>query len=184
MAKECHASYTSTLDFIGFPDQSVLTDPNLLLKVCINIEHSYLRDLQMELLPPNGGVMILHKFIDRSGGEVYLGNANDSDPNGSPVPGTGLEYCWTTTGATEMVKDDGSAGGTTGPTTTWNGHQQLVPGDFKSVAPWAALTGVPLNGAWTMRVTDLWGIDNGFLFSWSIQFDPTLVADCAGPIIL
>ena len=41
-----------------------------------------------------------------------------------------------------------------------------------------------LNGKWTMRVTDLWPIDNGFMFNWSITFDPSLVDDCNGPIIL
>jgi hypothetical protein len=184
VAKECHASYASTLNFVGFPQGATLTDPTKLLKVCINAEHSWLRDLQIELLPPGGGVMILHKFIDRAGGEIYLGGANDSDPDDAPVPGTGLEYCWTPTATVETLKDDGTPGGTPGPTQAYGSHQQLTPGDFKSVAPWAALTGVELNGAWTMRVTDLWGIDNGFMFKWTIQFDPSLVSDCAGPIIL
>ena len=33
--KECHASYNSQLNFIGFPDDAKLTDPSLLLKVCV-----------------------------------------------------------------------------------------------------------------------------------------------------
>ena len=41
----------------------------------------------------------------------------------------------------------------------------------------------PLNGEWTIIVTDLWPIDNGFMFEWSIAFDPSLVVDCEGPII-
>jgi hypothetical protein len=176
VAKECHASYLSTLNFIGFPQDSTLTDPNLLLNVCVNMEHSWLRDLQMELIAPNGAVFILHKFVDRTGGEIYLGNANDSDPDDAPVPGTGLQYCWTANASNGDMLNS--------PTTTMGTHQMLPAGDYKSVAPWAALTGVPLNGEWKMRVTDLWGIDNGFMFSWSISFDPSLVEDCAGPIIL
>ncbi len=175
VAKECHASYTSTLDFIGFPQSSTLNDPNQLLSVCVKIEHSWLRDLQMELITPSGVILILHKFIARSGGEIYLGLANDGDSAANPVPGTGYDYCWTATAPTDMLNS---------PTTSQGGHQILPAGDYKSVSPWTALTGTQLNGTWTMRVTDLWGADNGFLFEWSIKFDPSLVSDCAGPIIL
>jgi hypothetical protein len=176
VAKECHASYTSTLNFIGFPNQAKLADPNKLLKVCIKAEHSWVRDLQIELITPDGAVFILHKFVDRSGGEIYLGEANDSDTAAMPVAGVGYNYCWTPTATTPEFL--------TAPTVQWSGHAQLPAGDYKSVAPWTALTGASLNGTWTMRVTDLWGIDNGFLFKWNIAFDPTLVSDCAGPIIL
>ncbi len=175
VAKECHASYTSTLDFIGFPQNSTLTDPNKLLKVCVKIEHSWLRDLQMELITPSGVILILHKFIDRVGGEIYLGNANDNDTAASPVAGTGFDYCWTPQALTDMLSS---------PTMSSGGNEILPAGDYKSVSPWTAMTGTQLNGTWTMRVTDLWGADNGFLFEWSIKFDPTLVSDCAGPIIL
>ena len=43
--------------------------------------------------------------------------------------------------------------------------------------------GTPLNGSWSIVVTDLWPIDNGFLFDWTIEFDPNSVEDCSGPII-
>jgi hypothetical protein len=168
--KECHASYNSQLNFIGFPEGAKLDDPSKLLKVCVNMEHSWLRDLQMELITPDGAVFILHKFADRTGRETHLGNANDADTAANPVPGQGMEYCWTPDAPTTMM--DAATGA------------QLNAGDYKSVAPWTALTGASLNGVWEMRVTDLWPADNGFLFNWSIAFDPSLVSDCAGPIIL
>ncbi|MBS1120312.1 MAG: hypothetical protein H6Q90_2540 [Deltaproteobacteria bacterium] len=180
VAKECHASYVSTLNFVGFPDGATLTDPTKLLKVCVNMEHSWLRDLQMELITPGGAVFILHKFVDRAGGEVYLGQANDSDPADAPVPGVGMQYCWTPTATVPIL----NSGNVTAPTTTFDGSQQMPAGDYASLSPWASLTNTPLNGLWSMRVTDLWGADNGFMFEWSISFDPSLVSDCAGPIIL
>jgi hypothetical protein len=175
VAKECHASYNSALNFIGFPTDAKLTDPSKLLKVCVTMEHSWVRDLQIELITPDNGVFILHKFVDRTGGELFLGMANDLDDEANPVAGTGMDYCWTPTAGYEFL---------TAPTTTMGGHATLPAGDYKSIAPWSALTGASLNGIWEMRVTDLWGIDNGFLFKWSIAFDPSLVSDCAGPIIL
>jgi hypothetical protein len=182
VAKECHASYVSTLDFIGFPAGATLTDPNKLLKVCVNMEHSWLRDLQMELVTPTGAVFILDKWYDRTTvQEVFLGNANDDDGNATPVPGVGMEYCWTPNALVKMIDD---ANGVCAPTQNIGGNATLPAGDYKPSSPWAALVGTPLNGTWSMRVTDLWAIDNGFMFKWSIQFDPSLVSDCAGPIIL
>ncbi len=172
--KECHASYTSTLSFIGFPMSSRLDDVSKLLSVCVKMEHSWLRDLQMDLVTPDGRVITLHKFVDRTGGEIFLGEANDSDQASNPVPGAGYDYCWKPNAPAIMLDS---------PTVNMGGNQTLPAGDFRSVSPWAAMTGVPLNGAWTMRVTDLWPIDNGFMFEWSIAFDPSLVEDCSGPII-
>ena len=175
VAKECHASYVSTLDFIGFTQGATLTDPTKLLKVCVTMEHSWLRDLQMELITPSGVVFILHKFVGRNGNEIFLGAANDNDPANAPVPGSGGQYCWTATASQTMLD---------APTVMVANHATLPPGDYASIAPWSALTNSPLNGKWSMRVTDLWGSDNGFMFTWSIAFDPALVSDCAGPIIL
>jgi hypothetical protein len=174
VAKECHASYTSTLNFVGFPQGATLADASKMLSVCVVMEHSWLRDLQMDLITPDGRVITLHKFIDRTGGELYLGQANDSDGAANPVPGTGWKYCWNATATTTML----------GSTPINNGgHQTIAMGDYAAVSTWASLAGTPLNGEWTMRVTDLWPIDNGFMFEWSIAFDPSLVVDCSGPII-
>lgn len=183
VAKECHGSYASTLNFIGFGQDAKLTDPSKLLKICVNMEHSWLRDLQVELVTPDGTVFILNKWYDRDTiEEIYLGSPNDLDNASAPVAGTGMQYCWTPTATSEMIDH---MTGKVAPTTMMSGLKKtLSPGDYKSTTPWTALTGTALNGMWTMRVTDLWEVDNGFMFSWSIAFDPTLVADCSGPIIL
>lgn len=172
---ECHASYTSTLDFIGFPQGTTLTDTSKFLSVCADIEHSWLRDLQIDLITPDNRVITLHAFVDRTGGEIYLGGANDSDSASSPVPGTGEKYCWTAAAPLSMLE---------APTMTVGFNEVLPAGDYKPITPFTALMDTPLNGAWTMRVTDLWGIDNGFMFGWTITFDPTLINDCSGPIVL
>jgi hypothetical protein len=192
VSKECHASYTSTLNFIGFPAAAHLDDPTKLLNVCINIEHSYLRDLQIELITPPDAqavrhVVFLHKFVDRAGGEVYLGEANDSDTAANPVPGTGETYCWDQVATVPMLTAANVEGPTIpGPPDPIFGDPtvELKPGNYKPMSGWSAFTGVELNGMWTMRVTDLWAADNGFMFNWSIKFDPSLISDCSGPIIL
>jgi len=167
---ECHEVYTSALDFIGFPSGATLTDPNQLLKVCLNIEHSYIRDLQIELVPPSGVPLVLHEFVAQSGSGTFLGEPDHSESNA--VYGTGWEYCWTPTASATMIQTADSYIGSSIPA-----------GDYRSFDPWTNLTGTPLNGRWAILVTDAWPIDNGFLFGWRIEFDPSLVVDCAGPII-
>jgi hypothetical protein len=182
---ECHASYTSTLNFIGFAQGQTLDDTSKFLAVCVTIEHSWLRDLHIELLsPPDASGMrrkiALQKWLDRTTLiERFLGQANDYDDDAHPVPGVGYKYCWTQAGTNSLLY---------GPTETWldmygQPHDVCVAGDYRSDTPFSGLQGAPLNGDWQMRVTDLWEIDNGFLFGWSISFDPSLVTDCSGPII-
>ncbi len=167
--RECHGSYTSTLNFIGFADGATLDDTSKFLNVCVTMEHSWLRDLQIELIPPSGAIIVLHEFAGRNGGEVYLGNANDDDSAASPVPGQGMKYCWTAQAPATMLQ---AASG-----------QILPAGDYKPFTPFAAMQGTVLNGDWEFRVTDLWGADNGYVFEWSIAFDSSLVSDCSGPIV-
>ena len=47
-------------------------------------------------------------------------------------------------------------------------------GTYESVQPFSNLNGCPLNGTWEIEVCDLWASDNGFIFDWSLQFDPDL----------
>jgi hypothetical protein len=187
--KECRQSYTSTLHFVGFPSTGMFTDPSNIVSVCVSMEHSWMRDLNMELHAPDGKTVRLQAFAGQTGGEVFLGQANDCDDASTPVPGTGADYCWTPTATNAPDIDYANSGGAMTSFTTsdcfggTSTHQELPAGNFKASDPWTNLVGAPLNGDWELVVTDLWPIDNGYLFSWSISFDPNLVSDCSGPII-
>ncbi len=56
-------------------------------------------------------------------------------------------------------------------------NQSINPGTYEPVEPFSNLVGCPLNGDWTYQSTDLWGADNGFICSWSINFDPNIIPD-------
>jgi hypothetical protein len=178
---ECRQSYVSTLDFVGFGQGQTFADPSNIVKVCVNMEHSYMRDLQMDLVAPDGKTVHLQKFEGQSGGEIYLGDANDNDEGGPPVPGVGADYCWTPTATNAPDIDYANANGMM--LTASSGSKELPPGDYQASDPWTNLVGAPLNGSWSLVITDLWPIDNGYLFSWSITFDANLVSDCSGPIV-
>jgi len=181
---ECHASYTSTLEVIGFGPNQTFDSGDIIQSVCVSIEHSWLRDMEIRLIAPGGQILRLQQFLGRTGGEVYLGEANDCD-EGSPSAGTGASYCWrpTTTTATMLDYANAGVGMASAPSCLLGTAAELPPGDYAAADPWTVLIGTPLNGQWKFVVTDLWPIDNGFLFDWTISFDPQAVGDCSGPII-
>ncbi len=181
---ECHASYESSLNVVGFGANQTFNDPSIISSVCVTMEHSWLRDLDIRLVAPGGQYVRLHNFHDRTGGEVYLGQANDCDTAASPVAGTGAMYCWSPDATQPSILATANAG--TQPTVTncySSTSQQMPPGTYSAADPWTAFNGSPMNGMWTFMVTDLWGADNGFVFDWVITFNAEEVSDCSGPIV-
>jgi hypothetical protein len=181
---ECHASYVSTLNVIGFGQNQTFTDAAIIESVCVTMEHSWMRDLELHLTAPGGQTVRLQMFAGRTGGEIYLGQANDCD-EGSPVAGIGEVYCWRPTATNPPTIPYADGGGAMGsaPSCILGSAQKLPPGDYSADDPWDQLIGSPMNGEWKFVVTDLWPIDNGFLFDWTIVFNADAIDDCSGPII-
>lgn len=159
-------AYETVLKFSGFSPGQTLTDAGTLDAICVNMEHTWLRDLEIELTCPNGQSITLHNFGGRSGAEVYLGEPVDFDGT-TPSPGQGFDYCWTMDSKRGTWLDYANA----------NTPRTLPAGDYNPFESFEGLLGCPLNGEWKIRVQDLWAIDNGFIFSWGIDFDPSLFPD-------
>ncbi len=166
--------FTSELNFAQFdPGQTILSVSNI-QSICVNMEHSYMGDLVLQVICPNGQSMIFHQ---QGGGGTYLGSPNDGDNNTNPILGECWEYCWspTATNGTWVANSNTGSQNTTLAGTPPN--QSLNPGTYQPVQPFTNLLGCPLNGVWTYQSTDLWAADNGFICSWSINFDPTIIPD-------
>ncbi len=160
------SSYLTTISFSDFSPGQVLTDINDLLGIYVNMEHSWMRDLQISLTCPNGQSIMLHNHPGQLGGEVFLGIPYENDEGFfTPIPGTGYEYGW-------QSNPDYNY--------TWIEYANmflpniLPSGTYNSYEPLSDLLGCPLNGDWTIEVTDLWSIDNGYIFSWAIDFHQSL----------
>jgi hypothetical protein len=134
------------------------------------MEHSWLRDLQIEMICPSGTVIVLQQFLGQTGGEIYMGEPNDND-GFDPIPGVGYEYCWTPTATNPPMLDWANANPLAGT---------LPAGDYQASSGFGALVGCDLNGLWRIRATDDWGIDNGFIFEWSLEFNSEIITDCSG----
>ncbi len=150
------------LAIASFPPAATLSAAADLARVCVAVEHSWARDLQVELTCPGGAGVVLQAYLGWADGEIYLGTPVDGDEF-QPAPGLGTTYCW--------VPSDGSAT----MIAYAEGHQppilDLPAGDYAPTAQtWDALVGCPLNGAWSLGVQDRWSIDNGYVFSWWMEF--------------
>lgn len=154
-------SYTSSVIFNCFAPGQTLNNAWDIISICANMEHSFLGDLTIELICPNGQSIILKEFP--GGGSTYLGTPIDDDA--ILDPGVGESYCWgpTHTFGTMVAE---SAFNSTLPTGTYQSYQTF-----------ADLVGCPLNGEWTIQVTDDWASDNGFIFSWELTLNPDIAPD-------
>lgn len=163
-------SYTSTLTFNNFANGAALTNISDLIDVWLNMEHSYLGDLEIEIACPNGNSTILKQYP--GGGGTFLGEACD---DGTLTPGIGYTYSFPTAPPTygTMVATIPFAVGIIDPCTGLN-RNTLPAGSYTSFQPLTNLLGCPLNGTWTVTITDNLFIDNGYIFSWGLNFNPAL----------
>ncbi len=154
-------SYTTSIDVNCYNSAQTITAANQISNVCLTMEHSYLGDLNIVLICPNGQSMVLKAYPGGLG--TYLGAPLDDPAVG---PGTGSLYCFTPTATTLLVN-----GGTVNAGTPAN--PSIVPGNYRPVQPFSNLIGCPLNGSWTIQVTDNLAIDNGYIFNWDVNFTAT-----------
>lgn len=144
--------FIDSITISGFDPGSIIDIVEEAPELCVNIEHSYMGDLVIQVTCPNGQIAVMHQ---QGGGGTYLGIPVDDE---SDTPGTCWQYCW---------RADATAG-------TWeanSGTGTLAAGTYTSVEPFTNLIGCPQNGDWILTINDMFAIDNGFLCWWSLGLD-------------
>ncbi|MBK9417830.1 MAG: gliding motility-associated C-terminal domain-containing protein [Flavobacteriales bacterium] len=171
---EFGSPFTSELLYTQFEPGQTLTDCADILSVCVEMEHTFMGDLVLQVICPNGQTTILHQ---QGGGGTYIGSPNDTDSNDNPIPGECWNYCWSETATNGTWVDNATFGaGNTTPAGIPE-NESLNPGTYEPIQSMCNLVGCPLNGTWTYQSTDLWGADNGFICSWSLNFDPSIIPE-------
>ena len=179
--------YQAPITIGGFPAGSTISNSQDLNQVCITMEHSYLGDLEMVLVCPNGTQVTLLNSYDGlgdlvpggfNGGTTFLGDADDNSGNG--VPGIGWEYCFSSVFNTWGDMPTEFAGNNTVPTTISAGTAMNPNGVYLPEQNFSAFTGCPINGQWTIIVQDNLTIDDGYIFEWGLFFDPSLFPNLSG----
>ncbi|WP_430405267.1 PKD domain-containing protein [Fluviicola sp.] len=148
----------------GFAAGSTITQLSDIQSLCLDLEHSFMGDLVLIVECPNGQNQILHQ---QGGGGTQIGEPNPaddvdcSDPATQGIPYT---YCFTPTATETWVEWSNN-----------NGFGGTIPaGNYEPIQPFTNLIGCPLNGIWTLTVIDNWAADDGTLFSFDINLDPSL----------
>ncbi len=124
----------------------------------INLEHSNLSDLKIELVCPNGSFIILKDFggPNKYFGEPIIGGNPD-------LAGIGYNYYWTNSpdfGTMNAASPSGSS---------------LPSGSYAPEQTFDLLAGCPLNGEWILKITDNQAPDSGFVFLSQIKFESSLL---------
>jgi subtilisin-like proprotein convertase family protein len=183
--------YQTNIPMSGFDSTAVITSGADIEQICLDIEHSYIGDIEIALTCPNGTTVSLMNAYNQTpfgwaelvpggcgnGISTFLGNDTDIDGGnpGSPV----WSYCFSTTNNTfNTICAENAAGNTVindygFPSMNPNGVY-LPDGDFNQFA------GCPINGNWTISVQDNQGIDDGYIFSWGIYFNAALYPESEG----
>lgn len=156
-------------NIFGYQPGATLQNVNDLFYVCLDIEHSFIGDLDIILECPNGQSVTLINFTPTASangwdfGEPIIG----VDATQQGVPYT---YCWS---PTANIED----------TIGYNSPAVLAslmqPGDVVDTSSyynvpgnnWGNLLGCPLNGVWSIQVFDDYGGDDGNVFGAAIEFD-------------
>ncbi|WP_299360981.1 PKD domain-containing protein, partial [Winogradskyella sp.] len=156
-------SYTSgTIVENCYDDSEVIVDGSQIASVCLNIEHSFSGDLDIFLESPSG---VQVQLFAQAGGGIYFGGADNND-NG--VPGVGADYCFSMDATTLLQNANTVIAGSNPPNNSWE------PGTYLPVGNFDDFIGSPINGDWTIIITDNIPVDDGTIFFWSLEFDPSL----------
>jgi len=163
--------FSSVIELSGFEPGAILESTDDLHSICVDMEHSYMGDLLLFVTCPNGSEVVLHQ---QGGSYTFLGSPIDTD---EIVPGECWHYCWSPNATNGTWVDNSVAG--------WNTTQvggvppglSLIPGTYEAVGTWDILLGCPLNGTWQFTAIDHLVVDNGFLCSWELHFNPALGGD-------
>ncbi len=168
-------SYSSTLTFDFFAQDATLDNCSDFLDVFVNMEHSYMGDLEISITCPDGTTVVLSQYSNGGGG-TFLGEAVD---DGTQIEGVGYNYGWSPTSTNGFIGDDANHTLLSFTDNAGNqvSNQVLNPGFYQSDEDMCNLVGCPLNGDWTFNILDNLAIDNGYVFEWGIDFDPSLFPD-------
>ncbi|MBN2669925.1 MAG: PKD domain-containing protein [Bacteroidales bacterium] len=160
--------YETSVVFNCFNPGQTLMNTTDFLSLDVYMEHSFLGDLEISLICPNGQTMVIKEFADEfgstgQGGGTFLGEPID---DGTASMGVGYHYSWTPISPTygTMVEESASYG-------------TLPEGSYEPYGTFADLVGCPLNGEWTIEVCDNWAIDDGYIFSWFMTLNPDIAPD-------
>lgn len=183
--------FTSSVNINNFPSNAAITSASDILSVRLNIEHSYIGDINISLICPDNRSVLL--MPDHNGNNArYFGIYHEPDGSSCDasdnVPGIGWNYCWSENSDYAQINgycyDTHNIGNYVSGTVDssrlaigYPGQPGFVQGQkyYTPSQSFSNLIGCPLNGLWQIQVCDTWEMDNGYVFDWDITLDPEIL---------
>ena len=171
-------NHTDTIFITGIDPALTISSAADFLSLCVNIEHSFLGDLEMGLTCPDGTMINIFNGFGGDGlfpggfggGGTFLGDATDDSYF---IPGVGFDYCFSLDAVWGTLGEE-LANGNTVPVSQGNA---MAPGTYQPEESWDSFIGCPVAGPWVITVRDNIGIDDGYIFGWEITLNPALYPD-------
>ncbi|MBR5983239.1 MAG: T9SS type A sorting domain-containing protein [Bacteroidales bacterium] len=154
---------TNCFYLTDFSVGNTITSVSDIESIGMNMEHSYMGDLDVMLQCPNGQRVTL---FHRTCGGDYFGEPVDFDSNGRSCNdgpqwvGVGYDYYWTEGESNGRMSDNCPGGSSV----------SLPSGYYQPEESFNNLIGCPLNGEWCVIFIDYLGQDDGVLFHTEINF--------------
>ncbi len=149
------------LPISGYQPGAQMTLTSDLIEICLDIEHSWVGDLDIILVCPSGQSIALIDFSPPGTPGNDLGI-----PGVGTAAGTPFTYCWSPTATLGSIAVGQPAIANT----------PITAGTYSPVGNWNSLIGCPLNGNWSIQIFDDYGGDDGWTFGASASFNPAKLA--------
>lgn len=150
--------------FVAFNSNQtqVYNDFDDILCINLNIEHSSLSDLTIQIMCPNGTIINLNDTYP-SDESTFLGVPveNMIDCEDSTTFGETWSYSFSPFAAQTMNE-------------VANTFETLPSGNYQPVEIFSQLNGCPISGVWMIMITDFQAENDGFISSYSMEFNPSL----------
>ena len=209
--------YRAPVTFNQFPSGKKLESKEDICSICVNMEHSFMGDISIAIVCPNGNQAMLKAQPTGTcggGGGKFLGIPYGGgqhgfwDPSGHECDsaynpyGLGWNYCWSLNSDYDnsrgcinngpnvnvthvfanfpqgFINSYGSLPGSQTFSTTDSSDYANKSGYYVPTDDFSTLVGCPLNGQWAIEICDQWGVDNGWVFSWSMDLCNIQISDC------
>ena len=167
-------SYVKSININCFDEDQVIENINDIEKVFINIEHSFMGDLDIYLTAPNGKTITL---FEAAGSSTWFGQATDDDAT-EENRGEGYDYGWSMNPSFNGAMAEGVAENNVETDYDFVNNQYVSILKSDTYLPnenFSKLIGSPLNGKWTLTVVDTREIDNGWIFYWGVKMKEELL---------
>ncbi len=134
--------------------------------LCMDLEHSYVGDLDLWIECPNGSQVNLLSYPSGCGGDYFgepIDNGVDIDCDDDATIGVLYTYCWSSDGDNTIAQE---CAGTTG---------SLPEGEYVPEGNFNGLIGCPVNGTWKICFQDNLNADDGIVCDFVLQFDESIL---------